>query len=292
MKSVVKGFVGIWVLWCLSASVGCRTAGGETVIAERQSPFNTVYVVEDAHGFRRLRFERHGVDQSAVKLGDPDHIEFAYIKQLTNAFALRPGASRVLFIGLGGGTFPAFVRRHLPAAEMDVVELDPVVVDFATEFMGFSPDGDLRIHVGDGRAFVENTLETWDVIVLDAYGIDNIPYALATQQFLAAVRARLAPGGLVVANLWGEAVSPLFPSMLVTYEAVFAETHVIASQGSNSRVVLAFPEVERLASTRLVAAATELRRAWGLRFDLARSVEDGYLPRSAWPRGGHVLVDE
>lgn len=288
MTGLVKGLLPLIALGALLPR--CATQG-EDVIAERESPYHRIYVIEDSHGLRRLRFERHGVDQSAVRLGDPDHIEFPYIRQLTNAFALRPEPSRVLFIGLGGGTFPTFIRRHLPMTRFDVVELDPIVVECAERYMGFRRDAATHVHVGDGRAFVEGSEERWDVIVLDAYGIDNIPYALSTRPFLEAVRARLAPGGVVAANLWGEAVSPLFPSMLATYEAVFAETHVLAPRGSDSRVILAFGHDERLASTRLVDAARALRRAWGLRFDLPLAVREAYLPRDLWPPGGAVLED-
>jgi len=274
----------------LLCHIGCRPQG-DVVIAEQESAFNRVFVIEDGGGMRRLRFDRGGVDQSAVRLGDPGHLEFAYVRHLTNALALRPEPQRILFIGLGGGTFPMFVRRFLPSVAIDVVEIDPVVVELATAHMGFRTDPNLRVHVTDGRAFLEDSAESWDIVVLDAYGIDNIPYPLVTRPFLEAARARVAPGGLVIANLWGEAVNPLFASMLKTYGRIFDEVHVIAPKGSDSRVVIAFPHREELRSDRLIDAARLLRRRWGFRFDLATEVAEGYLPRSRWPPGGVILED-
>src|SRR5262245_32622806 len=99
----------------LAACAGARPAG-EVVVTQRESPNYTVYVIEDEDGVRRLRFERHGVDQSAVVLGDPDELVFSYMRGLMAAFAARPHPSSVLVVGLGGGTLPMFLRHHLPAA--------------------------------------------------------------------------------------------------------------------------------------------------------------------------------
>jgi spermidine synthase len=183
------------------------------------------------------------------------------------------------------------VRRHLPHVHIDVVEIDPVVAELAQKYMGFTTDPKLHLHIADGRRFVLESREQWDIIVLDAYGADNIPYPLVTRPFLEGVRARLADGGLVVANLWGEAVNDLFDDMLMTYDQLFAEVHVMAPRGSDSRVVLAFPTAEGLRSDLLEAAGRRLRKSWGLRFDLPTLARESYLPRARWPRGGMVLED-
>jgi spermidine synthase len=266
-------------------------ATGARVIAEREGRFGPVVVIEDREGLRRLRFGRDGVDQSAVRPGDPDHLEFAYIRHLTSALALSPHAHRVLFIGLGGGTLPMFLRRHHPEAHIDIVELDPAVVACASGFMGFVPDTRMTVHVADGRAFLEASDARWDLIVLDAYGEDNIPYTLTTRTFLTAVAGRLAPGGLIAANLWGEAVNPIYGGMLATWTAVFPEVHVLAPVGSDSRVILAFGDRRGLTRELLVEAGWALRKAWGLRFDLADAIATAWMPRERWPRRAAVLED-
>jgi spermidine synthase len=58
----------------------------------------------------------------------------------------------------------------------------------------------LKVRLADGAAFIKRP-GRWDVIFLDAYGADSIPEALATDDFFADVARRLAPGGLVVANV-------------------------------------------------------------------------------------------
>lgn len=53
--------------------------------------------------------------------------------------SLRPGRGgcRALCIGLGGGSLPNFLSHHFPGLLVDAVELDPLVVTAATDYMGF-----------------------------------------------------------------------------------------------------------------------------------------------------------
>ena len=59
-------------------------------------------------------------------------------------------------------------------------------------------DPRLHVEVEDGRRFLAGDDERWDVIVVDAFYSDSIPFHLATLEFLELVRSRLEPGGVVV----------------------------------------------------------------------------------------------
>lgn len=56
----------------------------------------------------------------------------------------------VLLVGLGGGGLPQFLRDFVPNVTVEVVELDPVVMDVAKEWFGFLPDDRLTVTLGDG----------------------------------------------------------------------------------------------------------------------------------------------
>lgn len=56
----------------------------------------------------------------------------------------------VLVIGLGGGGLPQFLRDFVPGVSVEVVELDPVVLDVAKEWFHFRPDDHLTVTLGDG----------------------------------------------------------------------------------------------------------------------------------------------
>lgn len=290
-RHMMQALAAIAVCACAWAACGGTRHTGEIVVSERVSPHYTVFVIEDEEGIRRLRFERDGVDQSAVVPGDPEALVFAYMRGLTAALAVRSEPERVLIVGLGGGTLPMFLRRHLPRAEIDVVEIDPIVYEVARADMGFRPDARMRVHIADGRAFIERSAERWDLIVLDAYGADEIPRHLATRRFYEAVRARLAPAGLVAANVWSDHANPRYRSMLRTFEAVFPEVHVVAPPRSESRIVLALGVREHLTRQDLAMRAAALGKAWGLRFDLAAMIKRGHSAPGALPPGGEVIEE-
>ena len=46
-------------------------------------------------------------------------------------------ACRALCIGVGGGSLPHFLSLHYPGLQIDAVELDPLVITAATQYMGF-----------------------------------------------------------------------------------------------------------------------------------------------------------
>ena len=143
---------------------------------------------------------------------------------------------RILYIGLGGGSAPKRTWRDFPATRIDVVELDPEVVDVAYEYFDVPRDPRLRVEVEDGRRFLATHDGPWDAIVIDAFYSDSIPFHLATREFLELARSRLAPGGTVSTNIIGAVRGPesrLFRSMLRTYRAVFPTVaiHPVRGEG-------------------------------------------------------------
>lgn len=56
----------------------------------------------------------------------------------------------VLLVGLGGGALAQFLRDFVPNVTVEAVELDPTVLEVATEWFGFRPDDRLTVTIGDG----------------------------------------------------------------------------------------------------------------------------------------------
>ena len=130
-----------------------------------------------------------------------------------------------------------FLHDLLPETDLETVEIDPEIVWVARKFFGFEPDEHQIIHVDDGRAFIENSNKRYDIIFLDAYGHDSIPYSLATLEFLEGVRDRLAVGGVVCSNLLPE--NPRFWDMVKTYSEVFSEVRLIKPPSSSNAILFA-----------------------------------------------------
>ena len=142
----------------------------------------------------------------------------------------RGQGQRVICVGLGSGAMPAFIAKRFPCTVVEVVEIDPVViravrnhhglnVPIRNAAMGVSPDwtgsaGDgpgVGVVVGDAGEFMSRAaaaVAAGDappaaVVMLDAFdGDGNVPPHLMSPAFLDDCAAVIAPGGVVVANLF------------------------------------------------------------------------------------------
>ena len=194
---------------------------GYDVVYTKDTRYHRVAVVDDDQS-RYLRFDNSF--QSGMWLDDPYETRFEYSDYLHLGLAYNDDVRRVLFVGLGGASAPKRMWRDFPAVRFDAVELDPDVVDVAYRFFELPRDDRLNVEVEDGRRYLVRNDERWDVIVLDAFYADSIPFHLATQEFLQLAKSRLSVGGVVVTNIIGAtggAESRLLRSMLRTYRTVF-----------------------------------------------------------------------
>ena len=256
------------------------------VLFDGDSPSGRIRVVQRGDGLRELYIGDSRGRQTALYPDRPGHLELPYTRVATAALAWLPDEGRVLFVGLGGGAMPTFTRTLFPRARIDAVELEPRVVEVARDWFGFREDSAMIAHVADGRAFIEEADPgTWDVIVLDAFSDGDVPFALATVEFLEAVRRALKPGGVVGSNL--HTGSPRYESMVATYQAVFRAVGTIQVPQRGQRIVLAGGGT--LAEEQVLPRIRTLAEAQRLGFDLVTIVEGGYsVPR---PVSAPVLRD-
>ena len=167
---------------------------------EAKTKYHRLRVTEEA-GVRLLRLDRS--PQSSMRVDDPFDTDFEYPQYLHLAIALKPDATRTLVVGLGGGTVVKQMWSAYPDMEIDAVEIDSGVVDVARRFFELPEDDRVRVFVNDGRTFLESAESTYDIVMLDAYDDDRLPYHLTTREFFETVRARLVPDGVVAYNVIG-----------------------------------------------------------------------------------------
>jgi spermidine synthase len=261
------------------------------VLVKRHSPFNLILVTEDGSGLRTLRFGHDGVRQSVVKPGDPHHLELPYISVLPNCLAFVRTLSRILIVGLGGGTLPGFFRSQFPHLEIDVVEIDPDVLDVARSYCGFSEDAQMHVYVEDGRDFIERCSNRYDVIILDGFDAETIPRHLLTLEFLQAVRNALAPEGIAVANVWGRALNRIYDHMLLTYRAAFDDIYIFDVPAPGTKIFVALQGKQAMSREGMIKRAADVSRQWGFRQDFTDSIAGFRNSDEETIRGGEVLRD-
>jgi spermidine synthase len=232
--------------------------------------YHHIIVTED-DSMRTLRFDR--LRQSALDLNDPDRMVFHYTQYLHLAMPFHENPQRALFIGLGGGSAPRRFHRDYPTLLIDVAELDPEVISIAKRYFLFQESDRLKVQAADGRIFLQKTPHRYDLIVLDAYYADAIPFHLATREFLKEVKAKLTPTGIIVSNVIGNvrgADSKLFRSILKTLETEFAQTYVFPVDEVSNIIVIATQGKERLSKQEVIRRSRRLEDERQVQFPIER----------------------
>jgi len=176
---------------------------GETLIFETESAYHHIRVVEHAgRGQRFLRFDRF--DEGGVGILPPHHSALDYTDYFQLAFVLHEQIESALFLGAGAGAGPRAFHRQDPSLVIDVVDIDPRVLDIAAEHFHMPTGGTVTATARDARSFLNATDQRWDIIVLDAFGAGGrMPFHLVTVEFFELCRERLRPGGLFLMNVNG-----------------------------------------------------------------------------------------
>ncbi|MGA6827203.1 fused MFS/spermidine synthase [Nitrospira sp. NS4] len=167
-------------------------------VYQEDSPYQQVRVRDDQL-FRYLVLDRtfHAVMWKA----DPLPLFLPYSQLMVASLALVERPQRGLILGHGGGSLAKWLAHYWPDLEMDIVEFDPTVVRMAEEYFDYHPPANHHVRVKDGRAFLNTTEHTYDLIWIDAFARHMIPFHLTTTEFFSAVRAHLKPDGVVAVNL-------------------------------------------------------------------------------------------
>jgi spermidine synthase len=158
-----------------------------------RSPLQEIEVIETRPFGRAL------VLDGALQTTQAD--EFCYHEMLVHpALCAHPAPRRVLVIGGGDGGALRHVLMH-PVERAVHVEIDDLVVQTCRSWLPDISDGafdDPRTEqlIGDGMAFLHDTAEAFDVILVDSTDPVGPAEGLISAEFFEIAATRLAPNGL------------------------------------------------------------------------------------------------
>lgn len=225
-------------------------------------------VVREDGGTRWLDFA-DGAVQSRMLLADPARLVLPYTRLLMGFLLLHPAPRRIAMIGLGGGSLAKYCTATLPEVDFTAVEIAPEVIALRGAF-GIPPDGPrFRVLCEDGATFVRRDDAALDVLLVDAYDRAGQPERLCSAAFYDACHDRLAPDGVLAANLYGD--DPSYDVCVQRLRDAFAGRVVVVDVPESGNE-LAFAGVAPTFPPRfpdLVARLRALRSLPGLDLDLA-----------------------
>jgi spermidine synthase len=264
---------------------------------DRESKYYRICVVDYlGEGRRCLHFSKSRGIQSSMILAAPDKLDLRYSKSMVAALAFHPAPQDVLLVGLGGASIPKFIQKNFPGARLDVVEIDPDVVRVCQDWFEFKGTPNTRVIVMDGRMYLKRSPKQYDVILLDAYATDRIPFHLTTREFVQLVKSRLKPGGLAASNLWEHAVNRFYFAELRTFQMTFPQTYLLRAGDSGNVIVFGSLAPEPLSKEEWAKRAAAVGDGDGngknFGFDLADLVKKEYEPLTTVKIDENPLTDD
>jgi spermidine synthase len=130
--------------------------------------------------------------------------EFIYHEMLTHTPILAHGAVRdVLIIGGGDGGMMEEALKHESLRRVTLVEIDAGVIEFSKQHLrsicgAAFEDPRVEIVIGDGMKYAAQTDQRFDVVIVDGTDPIGSGEVLFTEQFYAACKRCLTPGGILV----------------------------------------------------------------------------------------------
>lgn len=215
---------------------------GSDILYTQQSQYSDI-VIRENNGIRCMQFTSKKALQKYYQGCISTHstsMVFDYSKAIMASLFLKPDPKRILFIGLGPGIVPKAMHFLHPKAIIDVVEIDPVVVEIAHDYFSFPKTPTINTYIEDGRVFVNRAqahTTKYDIVVIDAFNSEYVPEHLMTKEFLQDVRSLLSSDGVIASNTFSK--SALYDHESVTYANVFGDFYNLQlDQGRTNRVIL------------------------------------------------------
>ncbi len=178
---------------------------GFHLLASTDSIYGNLTVI--ATGNNRSLYEN-----GLILASSPD--ESAAEESVHYALLEHPAPKRVLLIGGGAGGSVPQALKHPTVERIDLVELDPALLRMARDFLPADSaplDPRVHLHYADGRAFLNATRDSFDVIIVSLPDPQTAQLnRFYTAEFFRSARDHLAPDGLLALQLRSseEAISP------------------------------------------------------------------------------------
>lgn len=184
-----------------------------------------------------------------------------------------------------------YIARRYPEANINVIELDPMVVELAEKYFFFKKSPNMEIHAMDLRVYLLRNKKKYDLILLDTFYGETIPFHLTTTEFLQLVKARLKPGGVVSGHYWASDMYRYYHAQIKTYQSVFDELYILGLENSISHIFIAPRDNGLINKEEVLKRASIIAKERDFNFDLVKLIQDNFNDASNMKVTEQVLTD-
>jgi len=238
-----RNLIGILLLATIFASgaiFGSRLTE-KNVIYANDGLYEKIKVYDGVLKNRPTRFlllNRNASSAMFLDSDNPADLAYDYSKYYLLYRIFKPDTKNILVMGGGAYSVPRVFLAELPAAQIDVVEIEPTLYRLAKEKFNLKENPRLKNYITDGRRFLKSTDKKYDLIFGDAFSsFLSVPPHLTTEEFFKTARKRLAKNGIMIINFVGDLEArkkSLTFSEIKTFKKVFPNSYFFAVNSPKS----------------------------------------------------------
>jgi predicted membrane-bound spermidine synthase len=292
-KNTWKQQLPVWLSGLFAAYFGVTASDkpADNVVWHRNSVYHRIEVSENGDGANKQRFlHLDSTVEGGIRVADGslvlDYQRFWKLPLLRDGFELK----HALFLGAGAFGMPCEVSRMFPDAIVDVVEIDPVVVEAGHKFFNLDKHPKVVPHAADARNYVRKSDQKWNLIFGDAYnGVRAIPAQLASKEFFKQVHDHLTSDGVFLMNVITAVDGPkseLLAGILATLRSVFPHVSAFAVRGGGSEAQNVILMASAEDWTPLFTERTYAIGSW------QSELVQAWYPPNRLPSGGQIFTDD
>ena len=167
-----------------------RALDQRKLLESKESLYNNIYIYgQGPYVSLTFGYNRNIYTESIYNTLDDRDLPVEYTRAMTASLIYAKNLHSILEIGFGGGRTSWYLHRFLPDVAVTSVELDPTVIELAHKYFGIKEEPNFHVANRDGRIFLADSKERYDIILIDAYRGPFVPFHLLTKEFYGSSRA-------------------------------------------------------------------------------------------------------
>lgn len=135
-------------------------------------------------------------------VGLDDNLQYSiwsWANYFPTAASIYPPKSKVLLLGLGGGTLVKQLNKL--GFQTDVVEIDKRIKDVSFDYFNLDPS--TNVVIDDARHYVRTTSNRYDIVIYDTFLSESVPEHLLTIEGIEDAKHILKKDGMIMINFYG-----------------------------------------------------------------------------------------
>jgi predicted membrane-bound spermidine synthase len=172
---------------------------------ERDGYYSNILVFEGLYAGEPARFLKRDINNSSAIFLNRSDLVYGYTRYIKLFDELLPETpERFLMLGGGAYTMPKYILNNSPETMVDVVELEPSLLELSKTFFELPDTDRLSNHIMDARPYLARTDQKYDLVYVDTFSTGHfVPPHLVTIEFFESLKKTMTEEGVLMINFIG-----------------------------------------------------------------------------------------